>query len=324
MRKNLCKRIIACSILSCFLFTACTVKEEGKKEPVQEKTANETNEDETSGEEQPGGMATDFGDVIVKDDYVELEYMYEPFPKGRETVVLAFQDGVPVPFAFESDGEYKTVQRRTFEDKMESSIYIKAQSFKKGDKISFGMGYVMEPDYMPEIQETTSYSPHQFTAAASKTFTMTDDFSGETNKNVLKDVEWKSYDVDESKGRGGYIMENDDMEVLNDIMAGKLINDLKVIQVSGEKTLRIYYMLKADQTSGFSGKVTFFLDHEPLKFNGDQDAFTITPPDHGYQVAVFDVTLPEGIKPGRHTFYSWAVGEGVDMYTSKRVLNYEE
>ncbi len=303
----------------CCLFMGCTVKNNDKEENKEKSQRIE----EVMPENGNSGMETDYGEIIIKDKYVELEYLYDPFPKGEETVVMAFQNGIPVPFAFQPDGEYKTVQRKTFEERTESSIYIKAESFKKGDRVSFGMGYVMEPDYMPKIQEYTSYIPHQFTATTSKEYTMKQDFVGETKKNVLKDVQWETYETDTSIGISSYVTENDDMEVLKEIMSGKPTNDVKVIQAKGKESIRIYYMIKASLEEGFQGRVTFFLDHQPLKINGEYDAFIISPPASGYMVAAFDVALPEGLEPGAHTFYSWAIGEESRAeYTTKRVLMY--
>ena len=89
---------------------------------------------------------------------------------------------------------------------------------------------------------------------------------------------------------------------------------------------RSYYLLEQNPEVSFpAGAVSFYLDHLPLKINGQYDAVYITPPEKGFLLAGFNLSLPEDLESGPHTFYSRLVSDNPDItyhYTDQRILLY--
>ena len=88
--------------------------------------------DSPDAEDVSYGMGIGVSNMYVYDDYVKLDYSFEPFPKGKEWAILAFQNGTPVPFALDENDDYSICHRKIFDNDVESSIYIQAQSFQIG------------------------------------------------------------------------------------------------------------------------------------------------------------------------------------------------
>ena len=290
----------------------------------QEPTIEDIISDSPDAEDVSYGMGIGVSNMYVYDDYVKLDYSFEPFPKGKEWAILAFQNGTPVPFSFEENGDYSTSHRKIFDNDVESSIYIQAQSFQKGESLNFAMGFIAEPDYIPPIQEYTRYNLHQFTGSYAKNFVAEQDFNGTITRNILTDIEWELYpDLPPSKP-AGLINESDDISVLENLMHGEPANDTLQINAKGKDSFLTYYLMEADPENAFPGTITFYLDHIPLKINKIYDSAYVTPPETGFQMTSFEVMLPDNLEKGQHTFYTWLLGneETGSQRTEKRILIY--
>lgn len=317
-------------ITLCILFTGCSVKQPATESKPPETTTQPPESEDTDDFDLEDSYlhGGSFGDSIeISNEYVKLDYFIALSRKEIDCTVLAFQNGAAVPFSFEPDGDYSLSHRKTFPTREQNgSIYIKAADFHQGDSVSFGMGFVCNSDFMPEIQESPHYGREQMINHYAKAYTASRDFSSDTVINILTDVDWESYPDILPSRLAASINEHDDLEALKDLMHGKLINNFKVMDASGKDSIRIYYLLEQNPEVSFpAGAVSFYLDHLPLKINGKYDAVYITPPEKGFLLAGFDLSLPEDLESGPHTFYSRLVSDNPDItyhYTDQRILLY--
>ena len=290
----------------------------------QDPTIEDIISDSSDDEFVPYGTGVGISDMHIYDDYVKLDYSFEPFPKGEEWAILTFQNGTPVPFALDGNDDYSICHRKIFDNDVDSSIYIQAQSFQKGESLNFSMGFIAEPDYIPPIQEYTRYNFHQFTGDYTKSFVAEQNFNGNINHNILTDIEWELYpDLLPSK-TAFMINESDDISVLEKLMHGEPANDTLQINATGKDSFLTYYLMEADPENAFPGTITFYLDHIPLKINKIYDSAYVTPPETGFQMTSFEVMLPDNLEKGQHTFYTWLLGtDPMDSKrTEKRILIY--
>ena len=290
----------------------------------QDPTIEDIISDSSDDEFVPYGTGVGISDMHIYDDYVKLDYSFEPFPKGEEWAILTFQNGTPVPFALDGNDDYSICHRKIFDNDVDSSIYIQAQSFQKGESLNFAMGFIAEPDYIPPIQEYTRYNFHQFTGDYTKSFVAEQNFNGNINHNILTDIEWELYpDLLPSK-TAFMINESDDISVLENLMHGEPANDTLQINATGKDSFLTYYLMEADPENAFPGTITFYLDHIPLKINKIYDSAYVTPPETGFQMTSFEVMLPDNLEKGQHTFYTWLLGneETGSQRTEKRILIY--
>lgn len=189
-RRGYIMRKIVISLLAVLTLVGCSVKEDVVKEPEKE-------QESLNG---PDGnyKSTDVKGFQVEGDIIKIDYTFDS-TKGITFASFAFQNGIAIPFSHTKDGEYRLSNNLVLPEENNSlSIYIKANSFKKGDEVKFGVGFLNNPDYLPEIEEYTRYNPlKQSISITAKAFVAEEDFiSNVAAPKILKEVTWEKVSGD--------------------------------------------------------------------------------------------------------------------------------
>lgn len=266
---------------------------------------NEISEDELRGDDG-NYISFDYPNIEISDSYVKLNYEFNVYPIGVEYSLLAFQDGLPVPFSLNKDNDFKYAHRLTFDkEKNSSSIYIKANSFKKGDVVSFGMGFINNPDYIPEINEFTFYEiSKQMPSISTVKFTVDSDYeSDRKNPKILTEIEWQELESDAIDNANIRVYNEDwDISELQKIVNEEPHHPSKQFYLKSGDHYNTYLM-RNGKTTGFD-YVTFFIDHTPIKIKGGYDAAYLDYNVDKYIVANFELIFPDNLEKGNHTFYA--------------------
>lgn len=314
------RKFIMCFLLT-FIFLGCADKDI-QKEPIENK---QEYQEELVGDD--GNYRNiELSNLDINNKAISLDYVFDAEPKNLTYAIHLLQDGVPIPFTFEKDGEYASTQFKSFaEEKNAGKVYIQPFSIKKGEKINFGMTFHNNPDYMPEIQEFTRYSfEQQFPSGMSYVLTAKASYDGEASL-LLKDSKWKQTGVAENQNLGDSYYENDSADILKKLAEGKAVNDVNVMHLEKGKKLSISVMQKS--TEGSSGIISFYIDHQLVKIEGKYDSASLHFSEEGYGITTFQLTVPEHLKEGNHTFYASIVDipsmddkYNIIYLTSQRVL----
>lgn len=293
------KQMIICLSLV-FLLFGCSDKDKqedpvGKQEDVQKEQALRGDDGNY--------RELNLSELKVENKVVSLQYSFDAYPIGLTYAIHLLQNGEPIPFAFEKDGEYATTQIKTFKKETnKAQVYIHPHSFEKGDNINFGMTFHNNPDYIPELQEFTRYSiEQQFPTGMSYVLTAKTSFDG-TESLLLKDIKWEQTGAAENQNLGNLYYENDSAEVLKGLAQGKAVNDVNVMHVEKGKNLSISVMQKS--VEGSSGIISFYIDHQLVKIEGKYDSASLQFSEEGYGITTFQLAVPDDIKKGNHTFYA--------------------
>lgn len=294
---NSTRKIILCCVS--ILITGCSVKNSEQIPPEQVDLREENDNNESY-------MEINYKDITVLKDSVALDYDFKISSASiqKEYSLIAFQDGIPIPFALEEDGDYALEQRVKFNQKDNSSrVYLKTKNFEKEESLELGLGFVSNPDYIPELMEFTRYD----ITTQSVTF-LCGNFKSDISMisqisapNILKKQNWEDTGVTDENNMIESYKVHENKGVLENMIREKTANDVNVIYQKRGENLHVYFMMDEKASKG---TLTFYLDHEPLKINDEYDAVDLSYHGKGFGITEFQLTIPDDIEKGSHTFYA--------------------
>ena len=291
------KKFIVCFLLA-FIVLGCVNKDK-PKELVDNKLEYQ---EELRGDD---GNYRNFElhNLEISNNEISLHYVFDASPSNLTYSIHLLQNGVPIPFTFEKDGKYESTQFKKFSnEKNEGKVYLQPNSFKKGEKINFGMTFHNNPDYIPKIQEFTRYSfDKQFPSGLSYVLDTKKDYESSSSV-LLENINWKKTGIKENPNFGEYYYENDSAEVLIGLIEGKAVNDANVMHLKKGKDLTINVLQKSREES--SGIISFYVDHQLMKIEGKYDSAKLQYSDEGYGITTLHLEVPDNLKKGNYTFYA--------------------
>lgn len=303
MEVSMKKLLVLCAV-ACFL-CACSTKDDPA---IDVDSVNQEQQEEV---EHANYVSLNYTGIKVKTDYVQLDYEFQTIPYGKEAVLHVIQDGIPIEFALRPEGEYALTHRHTFpQENNKGSVYVRAKSLKEGQKLNIGMGFINNPDYMPEVSEYTRYDGTiQTVTFASKDLEADKTFSGFTEPKIKQDIQWEVFDKDTNKSIIPAYFENNIKGTLYDLTDNKGINEANVMHLKkGEtfKTYLLYSSIDADPNT----RVVFYVDHKPVKIEGKYDAAQLDFDQKGFGITELELNLSENIEKGKHIYYAVVFEEG--------------
>lgn len=240
------KKIIICLSLLLILF-GCVNND--KQKETHNKPEEVQEEQELRGD-NGNYRKIKLSDLEVENNVVSLQCSFAAYPTGLTYAIHVLQNGVPIPFSFEKDGEYATMQFKTFENENNrAKVYIHPYSFKKDEKINFGMAFHNNPDYIPEIQEFTRYPmEQQFSSGLAYLLTAKISYKG-SEPLLLENLKWEQTGEVENPYLGSLYYENDSADVLKGLAKGNAVNDANVMHLEKGEELSISIMQKLSEES---------------------------------------------------------------------------
>ena len=287
------KKTMVLLISLIFLIFGCSVKEDDhQNEPPIDIPENAENY-----------LQSTLKDIHIDTDYVELNVDMSAVV-GVEYTLFAYQDGLPVLFSLDSAENVALSQRITVEKEEENlKLYMKANSFEKGEQVNFGVGFVSNPNYIPEVIEFTRFDiTKQAVSATSMDYQTDKAFHNETTYQSLNNLKWETIHSDDVVDTIAPYMMDSDQDVLKKIVQKEQVNDLEVIHVKSNDLLQLFVMKKGKDTR--KGYISFYIDHQPVKINGGYAAAYLDDQKDTFGMTSLEIELPKDVKPGYHTLYA--------------------
>lgn len=251
-----------------------------------------------------------------------LEYQFATEGKLDNIGFLLFLDGKPQVYKInDTDAEYEYFHCFQTEDKHEEnfSFIFTPNTGKKGDTLNITIISLTNPDFQPDMKETTSYGWYHKPLERVLQLHFNEDapdYGGTyvQNYNIFSDVGVTEQKVTSDyienelirNGWNGVTMDTLDNGVYSTISYdGELIYDN--LCVSNKDTVTVRYTICG--TAGMECGVSFFLNHTPIAMD-DMLSCNITLTKGN--VVVIEATIDTSKLEDFHTFYAVAVGASAD------------
>lgn len=255
--------------------------------------------------------------VQLNEDSLQFQYNLSTLPKNREKLFHVRVNGILQPFTFEKNESYSYTQNKTVtEEDNVFTIYVKGSAIQKGEEITLTVSAYDNPDYIPKLIEAVDgngivmadYGNGSY-GYTSVDYTFTSDKHVKGNNHTFTEFKvdkstWTEIGPDYEEKDFREYEEYPDLDILQSIAedySTPVFADQPIhVKQGGEFTTNIM-MFGYEPTDG---TITFYLDHLPIKVNGEFDAITADYKGgkHAYTPVTFQ--LPEDITPGKHTFYT--------------------
>lgn len=267
-----------------------------------------------------------------------LDYQFTSEGKLNNIGFLLFLDGKPQAYKInDTSAEYEYLHIFQTSDKHEEkfSFVFTPTTGKKGDTLNITVISITNPDFQPDMKETSSYGWYHKTLERVLKLHFNEDASdsngiyGET-KNIFSDVSISEEKVTSSfiedelvkNGWSGVTMDTLNNGVYSTISYdGELVYDN--INLTNKDTLTVRYTICG--TAGMKYGVSFFLNHQPISYN--EIIFYNVALSKG-NVWVIEATIDTSKLDSFNTFYMVAVAAGNEysMPTNKTgsILLYKE
>lgn len=309
-----------CFIIICIflLMNGCSIKKEDENLTLPQDIDKTNN---------PYLMSS-FNDINVFEDFVTLHVDLEMGPINTKYYFHAYQNGKPIKFSFDKDGDKKITQELTpTKERNSYTFYMKADSFKKGEKVNFGYGVILNPDYIPDIIEYTRYDITKTNVSAFyHDFNVDKSYNGNKDGiNVFNNLKWIDLNVKDDKNLIAPFLLDSDKDVIEKVLHNEPVNDVKVLNAKKENSFKVYIAKEGLDTNGV---ITFYIDHKPIMIGKGYEAARLDFSSDNYSMTDFDLEIPKDITSGYHTFYAIILkdgnGDSSNFYsTPQRVLKIE-
>ena len=255
-----------------------------------------------------------------------LDYQFSSEGKLDNIGFLLFLDGKPQAYKLhdtDAKSEYLHVFRTSEKHKENFSFVFTPNTGKKGDTLNLTVISITNPDFRPDMKETSSYGWYQKHLERVLKLHFNEDAPDggmyEERDSVFRDVSVREEKVTTSyiehelvkNGWDGVTLDNLDDSVYSTIsFDGELVYDN--INLTGRDTLTVRYTICG--TAGARYGVSFFLDHKPVPFDGVTSwNVTLSKGNVWTLEAVLDARKFQGF----HTFYVTAVAAEGDCTSHK-------
>ena len=347
MRKRLLLVVIICGLL--FTVTACgnyDIEDEGTTVPqnTEENPFTQSEEEGSLGALSHGetNPARDDAQNVLPYEYNGGEFIldYQFATEGKLTNVgfLLFLDGKPQVYKINDTGaEYEYLHSFQTSDKHEEkfSFVFTPNTGKKGDTLNITVVSITNPDFRPDMEETSSYGWYHkplervLKLHFNEDAPDSDPIYGEmenifSNVSVAEEKVTSSFIENEivKNGWNGVTMDTLDNGIYSTISYdGELVYDN--INLTDKNTLTVCYTICG--TAGMRYGITFFLNHKPI--SSDEMISYDASLSKG-NVWVIEATIDTSKLDGFNTFYAVAVAASNDYYMSAHktgsILLYKE
>lgn len=267
-----------------------------------------------------------------------LDYQFTSEGKLNNIGFLLFLDGKPQAYKInDTSAEYEYLHSFQTSDKHEEkfSFVFTPTTGKKGDTLNITVISITNPDFQPDMKETSSYGWYHKPLERVLKLHFNEDapdsnsIYGET-KNIFSDVSVAEEKVTSSfiedelvkNGWSGVTMDTLNNGVYSTISYdGELVYDN--INLTNKDTLTVRYTICG--TAGMRYGVSFFLNHQPISYD-EMISYDMTLSKGN--VWVIEATIDTSKLDGFNTFYmvSVAAGNAYSMPTNKTgsILLYKE
>lgn len=347
MRKRLLSLVIICGLL--FNTTACGNYDIADENPAYPQDIEENPFSQSEEDGSLGAISHGETNPIRADDQSVLPYEYNGgaftldyqfMTEGKLNSVgfLLFLDGKPQAYKVnDTDAKYEYLHSFPTSDKHEEKfqfVFI-PNTGKKGDTLNITIISITNPDFQPDMKETSSYGwYHKPLERELKLYFNKDapDSNGiyRERENVFSNVSAVEEKVTSSfitnelvkNGWDGVTMDTLNNGIYSTISYdGELVYDN--INLTNKNTLTVRYTICG--TAGTRYEISFFLNHKPISC--DEVIVYDTTLSKG-NVWVIEATIDTSKLDGFNTFYvvSVAAGNGYSMPANKTdsILLYKE
>lgn len=256
-----------------------------------------------------------------------LNYQFSSEGKLDNIGFLLFLDGKPQAYKLhdtDAESEYLHVFRTSEKHEEDFSFVFTPDTGKKGDTLNLTVISITNPDFRPDMKETSSYGWYQKHLERVLKLHFNEDAPDDGGMQEKRDAVFRDVSVREEKVTASYIehelvkngWDGVTLDTLDDSVYSTISFDDELvydnINLTGRDTLTVRYTICG--TAGARYGVSFFLDHKPVPFDG---------------VISWDVTLSKGNVwtleavldarkfQGFHTFYVTAVAAEGDCTSHK-------
>lgn len=267
-----------------------------------------------------------------------LEYQFSTEGKLDNIGFLLFLDGKPQAYKInDTDAELEYFHCFATSDQHEEnfSFLFTPNSGKCGDTLNITIISLTNPNFLPDMKETSSYGWYHKPLERVLSLHFNEDAPKEMDMALQRDSIFSGVEVTEQKVTSDYL-ENElvkngwnqvTLDTLNDGVYSTISYDGELVydhlNVSGKDSVTVRYTICG--TAGMEYGISFFLDHEPLSFD-DMLSYHITLSKGN--VSVVEAVIDTSKLDGFHTFYVVAVAASDDdtipAMKTESILLYKE
>lgn len=291
------KKLMVSILMIMVVLSGCSVKKDNIDKVVE-------NPKEDAEESHGPFIESEIKDIKILKDSVVLSADISMGPINTKYYFHAYQNGVPIEFSFDKDGDKRITQEITLtKEKNSYTFYMNARSFKKGDTVNFGYGVVVNPDYFPEIIEFTRFDIMKSNVSAiCRDFNVDKDFIGnQSDKKILDNLEWTDMKVTDDKNIiSSYALDTNE-KILEQVVRNEPVNNLMVMLAKKGKLFKIFFVKDGLDANAI---ITFYIDHKPVMIKGDYVAGKLDYTNETFGMTSFELEIPQDVKEGNHTFYA--------------------
>lgn len=324
------KRLSALLLSTVLLVSGCS-----KAEPdsIPSRTSSNNSSEISDPMKQPTGSSSEIPPAAsygfnfgTKDiDCGSEELILSPMLMGGDTPTrvgfMVFIDGIPQKYCSENSAEYSYISGFDVEENSEKTHELTVEPIIDNDMSEhiISVSTILAPDFVPPLETPTFGNYHRI--LRNKTKKLSDEITGiaaadeykalKAENRVLTNKEKEEYGLGEEYGTG-YAVECD-------LQQFKRLESTFALK-SGENCLTATLCAYSTMPDVQDYRVTFFVNHKPVKINGDYDCVDVKM--EGGKISKTEITL-ENIKVSDFVYCIAAPlteGEVAMKSTSKMVI----
>lgn len=339
------KKIITFFLLIVLLLSGCSTQEDQKdsaassmssEQENQEDLTAEANGGDVSEQEDPQNWTTEVigsishgvpmtGGEAVSLEYdggeMEIEYRANASGIAQSCGFLIFINGIPQPYKVDGiSDDYSYLHEFEFREGEEETFTFQfvPVTGKQGDVLSVCITSIINPSFIPDMQETRSYGISHSAIAALYSLTFNadakqTDYRLEARNTYLSNVTTTESGLTDQyldEYFGGNVPPDAEMMVYPQLyLDGNSTDLLSFYDLTGKDTVHISFTIFG--LRGAEYKNVFYLNHEPLEYEGS-DAFQVTLMDRNLVTIEMDLDVSD-MKSG-NTLYVISVPCNSDAF----------